>query len=371
MLSRRNFLGALSIAAIIATTPGKAIAKNSRKLINGVDISWLPEVERYRRKFFTRSRKPMDAIELLHFQGVKVGRIRVFVDPSDLNGDLNRAINLAKRLKKSKMQICIDLHYSDTWADPGHQTTPNGWSTTSISELETSVFNYTKQTLRKFKNAGITPAFVQLGNEITYGMLWPLGQINGEDATQWQNFARIQHKAHLALNQVFPKAKSILHLHCGGDYNWVSWWLEQADSYNINNYEIVGISFYPQWHGTIANLKSVLEHIAITRKQKVLIAETAYPWIDQTFGSDVIDVSHDELDGFPYTKDGQAAYLKKLQNLLLDLPNNRGIGVWWWEGLATKVENNSTILWNGGMANSAIVDLDRTALPSLIQLGRK
>ena len=371
MLSRRKFLGAMTIAALAASTPGRALAKPKRMLANGIDISWLPEIEKYKKNFFTRARRPMDAIKLMKFQGVKVGRIRVWVDPIDGNGDLDRAIKLAKRLKKANLQICIDFHYSDTWADPGHQTTPAGWSTTSIDDLEDSVYTYTKRTLRLFKAAGVTPEWVQLGNEITFGMMWPLGYIDGENVTQWQNLSRLHQAATNALREVAPKAKSILHLHPGGDYNWIKWWLEQADQYNITEYDVIGISFYTQWQGDLTNLQSVLDLIAIERRQKVLVAETAYPWTPTTFGNDVIDVSHPQLTGYPYTPTGQANYVKKIQNMLLALPNNRGLGVWWWEGLATKVEVNSTIVWNGGMANSALVNTDRTALPALIQLGLK
>lgn len=371
MLSRRKFLGAMTIAAIAASTSGRALAKQARKLANGIDISWLPEVEKYKKNYFTRSRKPMDAIKLMKYQGVKVGRIRVWVDPIDNNGDLDRAIKLAKRLKKANMQICIDFHFSDTWADPGHQTTPAAWSTTSIDDLEDQVFTYTKRTLRLFKEAGCTPQWVQLGNEIANGMMWPLGWVGGDDAIQWQNLSRLHQAATNALRSVAPQAKSILHLECGGDYGRVKWWLEQADQYNITEYDVVGISYYSQWQGDLGDLQSVLDLIAKERKQKVLIAETAYPWIDQTFGSDVIDVNHPPLAGCPYTRDGQANYVKKIQNMLLALPNNRGLGVWWWEGLATKVEVDSTIVWNGGMANSALVNTDRTALPALIQLGLK
>ncbi|MEY2673394.1 MAG: hypothetical protein RLZZ508_1271 [Actinomycetota bacterium] len=370
-LTRRRFIAASAITLFAAGKLNPASAKKTRKLLSGVDISWLPEVERYRKNFFTRSRKPLKAIKLLKYQGVKVGRIRVFVNPDSENGDLDRAIDLAKRLKKSNLQICIDLHYSDTWADPGHQTTPAGWSTTSIEDLEDSVYNYTKQTLRKFKAAGVTPEWVQLGNEISNGMMWPLGQINSSDATQWQNLSRIHQAATNALRQVAPNAKSILHLDCGGDYNRVKWWLEQADQYNLTEYDIVGVSFYSQWHGELSDLQSVLNLIAKERKQKVLIAETAYPWIAQSFGSDVININHPPLTDCPYTKSGQANYVKKLQNMLLALPQNRGLGIWWWEGLATKVESNNQIFWNGGMANSTLVDTDRTALPALIQLGLK
>ena len=369
-MKRRTFIKVSALTFLATATNRSAFASQTRKLTNGVDVSWLPEVEKYRKNFFTRSGKPMDGIKLLKYQGVKVGRIRVWVDPIDANGSLERALKLAKRLKKEKMQICIDLHFSDTWADPGHQTIPAAWSHEDVEVLATQLRNYTKQTLKKFKDADCTPQWVQLGNEITNGMLWPLGAMNSNDETQWQNLSRLLDAAHKGMRAVTPNAKSILHLDCGGDYFRVKWWLEKAEEFNINDFDVVGLSFYPQWHGSLEDLSSVVEHITTVNKQNVLIAETAYPWTDQTFGSDVYDVSIPPLTNYPYTKTGQAKYLKDIQQLLLDQPNNRGLGVWWWEGLATKVESNNQIRWNGGMANSALVDTNRIALPSLIQLGK-
>lgn len=371
MLSRRQLLGILGLTAVGSGARFPVFATAPRKLVNGVDISWLPEVEAVGGKFYTRAKKRIAPLELLFKNNLKVGRIRIWVDPEGANGSLQRGLKLAKRLKAQGMQVCIDFHFSDTWADPGHQATPAAWSTTDIDVLSSQVYSYIETTLETFVRNGVTPQWIQLGNEISNGMMWPLGAMNSNDSGQWTRLATLFNTATEAMRSVTPKAKSILHLDCGGDYERVKWWLSQADTYGIAGYDVVGVSFYPQWHGTIADLKRVLEHVAITRGQKVLVAETAYPWTDRTFGSDVIDVSHPPLSGCPYTPAGQVAFVRKLQTILLALPNNRGIGIWWWEGLSTRVGSGSAIRWNGGMANAALVDTNRVALPSLFALGQK
>lgn len=371
MLNRRQLLSILGLTVASSQLTYGAHAAPVRKLTNGVDISWLPDVEAAGGKFFTQFGKRISPIPLLAKNKIKVGRIRLWVNPVDAHGSLERALKLAKRLKAQGMQVCLDFHFSDTWADPGHQQTPAAWSDLPINELSDRLYEYVESTLKTFKRNGISPQWVQLGNEITNGMLWPLGAINSNDAGQWSRLSKLHNAASAAMRNVTPQAKSILHLDCGGDFHRVKWWLEQADAYGIDDYDVVGLSFYPQWHGTFADLKEVLEHIAITREQKVLVAETAYPWTNRRFGSDVINVDHPPLSGCSYTPAGQVAFVKKLQTLLLALPKNRGVGIWWWEGLSTRVGSGSAIRWNGGMANSTLVDTTRTALPSLIALGQK
>jgi arabinogalactan endo-1,4-beta-galactosidase len=369
-ITRRHILGLFGAAALGINFVNTAAAVPVRKLTNGIDISWLPEVEAAGGKFFTRTRKKIAPLPLMRSANLKVGRLRVWVDPSGANGSLARALKLAKRLKANGMQICVDFHFSDTWADPGNQSIPSAWSSTSLEDLSTQVHDYVVETLGEFVRAGCTPQWVQLGNEISNGTLWPLGQINSNDDDQWTRLATLHASATEAMRSVTPKAKSILHLDCGGDYYKVKWWLEKADQYAIK-YDVVGLSFYPQWHGTLGDLNKVLKHVAVTRQKRVVIAETAYPWINQTFGNDVINVAHPSLSGCPYTPSGQWSYVRKLQTMLLALPNNRGIGIWWWEGLSVGVVRNSTVTWNGGMTNSTLVDSAGTALPALLALGQK
>ncbi len=368
-LTRRELLISAGISVASMSSILQAAAATPRALRNGVDISWLPDVEAAGGHFFTNTSKRIDAISLLKSSGVKVGRIRVFVNPDTKNGNLDRAIALAKRLKLHGMDICIDLHYSDTWADPSNQSTPVAWPT-EISALELQVSKYTEETLQRFVNAGAPPEWVQIGNEIAGGFLWPLGRITTGTPTEWQNFALLHNAATQALRAILPKSKSMVHLECGGDANRIRWWLDNATAYGLSNFDVIGLSYYSQWQGSLANLGQALAVVTTEYKKPVVIAETAYPWIAKPFGNDVLDTEKSKLDGFSVSPAGQQKFVKSLSEMLRQQPNNLGLGMWWWEGLATAIQSTSGVdLWNGGMANSALVDLTGKALPALKSLG--
>ena len=367
-LSRRLFLLGSGVALSTLTSLPGLHAGKTRSLSNGADISWLPEIEAAGGRFFDGRGRRIDAIALLKQSGVKVGRIRVFVNPQTENGSLKRAIALAKRLKTHKIEICIDLHFSDTWADPANQTTPAGWSS-EIDKLENEVYKYTQETLLKFIRSGLTPDWIQIGNEVAGGFLWPLGRISSGNASEWQNFVRLQNASALAVREELPNALTIVHLECGGDYQRVQWWLDKAQTFGLNDYDVLGLSYYSQWSGSLSDLSKTLNVVTSKFKKPAVIAETAYPWTSQRFGNDVIDTSKALLAGHPLTLSGQKKFVLSLEKILRQQPENRGLGLWWWEPMAMQVLGSSAaIIWNGGMANSALVDSDGRALPALSAL---
>lgn len=369
-VSRREVLSLAALSAGVFALPMNSALAKPRKLKNGIDISWLPDLEKAGGKFFTPEGKQIDPILLMKQAGISVGRIRVWVNPTTDGASLPKAIKLAKRLKARGLEICIDFHFSDIWADPSHQAIPKSWSTSSIEQLKLDLSAYVTDALGQFVAARVSPQWVQLGNEISNGFLWPLGKVDSESSAQWGNFVGLWDAAVRAMRATLPKAKAILHLDCGGDINKVSWWLRQANLYDLSDYDILGLSYYSQWQGPLSNLKSVLSQIALSTNKQVVIAETAYPWTTRAFGSDVIDISRAGLAGLPMTPIGQSAYIAKLTNLLRALPSHRGVGIWWWEGLAHQVRfAGGNIAWTGGMDNSLLVNPAGQALPGLVILG--
>jgi len=364
-LSRKNLLQ-LSVTGLLGLTVSEAQA--AAVLKNGIDISWLPNYEAAGGKFYTSAGKLIDAFDLMKLNGVKVVRLRIFVNPNYRNGKLADAISLATRAKTAGIDVCIDLHFSDDWADPGHQWTPAGWSTTNITLLASQVKDYVIRTLTEFKTRNLPVAYVQLGNEITNGMMWPLGKIDSSNATQWQNLAKLFNAATQGLRQTLPSAKSILHLDCSGDSNRLRWWLMNASYYWIRDFDIVGLSYYPQWHGNLKALNETLEVVAWEFEKPVLIAETAYPCTTGYFGSDVIDPAKSVLAGYPATTAGQASFLKKLNTIMKSLSYGNGVGVWWWEGMVPRVVANGQVVWNSGMTNSTLVSETGKALPALANM---
>ncbi len=361
-LNRRALIQ-LSLAGMLTATASPALAATSLK--NGIDISWLPNYESAGGKFYTAAGKPTTVFDLMKLSGVRVVRIRVFVNPNYRNGKLSDAIALASRAKDAGLDVCLDLHFSDDWADPGHQQTPAGWSTTNIDVLAGQVQSYVARTLTEFKNRSIPLAYVQLGNEISNGMLWPLGRIDGNNSVQWKNLAKIFNAATSALRQIMPSAKNLLHLDCSGDSNRLRWWLMNASYYWIRDYNIVGLSYYPQWHGGLKSLTETLEVVAWEFEKPVILAETAYPYTWSTFGNDVINPAKSVLPGYALTASGQANYLKKLNTIMKGLSYGNGLGVWWWEGMVPRVLANGQVIWDSGMTNSTLVDETGKALAAL------
>jgi arabinogalactan endo-1,4-beta-galactosidase len=363
-------LGVGSQGASAAPTLGTLSKKTSRpELQNGIDISWLPVFEDAGGKLYTAGGKRIDAFALMRANGVRIARIRVFVNPSYRNGTLADALALAKRAKKAGMDFCVDLHLSDDWADPHQQTIPAAWSSTDIDILATQVAEYVSATLQAFKDQGTSPTFVQLGNEITNGMLWPLGQISSNSEQQWTSFANLYGSATDALRRVLPQATNLIHI--PNAPNSMRWWLSQAIKYGINGFDVVGISYYSQWSGGLSNLSETLKVVTTEYRRPVLIAETAYPWTNRSFGGDVLKPGNSILAGYPLTTVGQARYLRKIDALLKSQPANRGLGVWWWEGLAGRVSANGQLIWDSGMTNSTLISNRGRALPALEVLGRK
>ena len=373
LVSRRDALALLSstlaFGALAATSGATMSNAATRKLQNGIDVSWLPQLELAGAKYFDASGRALDAFDLLKNTGIKIARIRLFVGADTMNGRLDQVQMLAARAQQAGLQVCLDMHLSDTWADPGHQSTPNGWSTNNIDNLTNAVSSYVYGILSDLKQRQIAIDFVQLGNEISNGMLWPLGSITADTSAAWNNLAKVYNAAAVSLRKVYPNATNVLHLDCGGDAAKTSWWLARAAAHGITDFDSVGLSFYPQWSGDLASLQRTLRVVAVEFTKPVFVAETAYAWVNQSFGNDVIDAKKNALTGFDSTETGQAAYVTAIKNLLLALPANRGMGVWWWEGLATSIHQPGREIFNPGMANSTLVDLNGRALAALATLG--
>ncbi len=370
-ITRRQLFATTAASLVSVALPMRSDAAELRALSNGIDISWLPDVEAAGGLFYTDTGRKMDGISLMKYYGIKIGRLRVFVNPSSGNGNLDRAIALAKRLKAAGIEVCVDLHYSDDWADPGWQQVPAAWPT-NIADLEVQVIDYTTATLKKFLAAGISPQWVQIGNEISNGFLWPIGHIASGSHTEWENFVTLYNAGAYALRETLPKAKSVLHLDCGGDPNRVRNWYTTATEHGLADFDVFGLSYYCQWQGSLDNLQTTLNVVSIELKKPVLIAETAYPWTSQKFGNDVIDTSTAHIDGYPQSPEGQMNYVATLVNAIRSQPKNLGVGIWWWEGLAIQVKSASASeLWNGGMENSTLVDITGKALPAFTVLGHR
>jgi len=237
----------------------------------GADISWVQQQED-KGLTYTDNGVKKDVLTILTDNGFNWIRLRLFVDPKAEKGyskegycDLEHTLSMAKRIKASGMKFLLDFHYSDNWADPGKQFTPSSWVSLKGKALEDKIFSYTKEVLVRFKKEGVTPDMVQIGNEINHGMVWPEGKT---DSTLIR-FSNLLRRAGEAVRVVDPKIQIMIHIALGGQNKESVWFLDRILKNGVT-FDILGQSYYPEYHGTLDDLKNNLTDM-IARYHKPLV----------------------------------------------------------------------------------------------------
>lgn len=206
----------------------------------GADVSWITEFEALGYKFYNANNQPVECMSLLKNEcGVNSIRLRVWVNPVRGWNNIDDVVVKARRAASLGMRIMIDFHYSDHWADPSQQETPDAWKNMNISELCNAVTEHTKEMLLKLKVFGVTPEWVQVGNEIPTGFLYPLGQYINQD-----NFTALINAGYDASKSIFPNVKVIVHLDSGQDlYRYTR--IFDILKNKSGKYDMIGMSLYP------------------------------------------------------------------------------------------------------------------------------
>lgn len=287
--------------------------KKNAEFAKGADIGWLPQMEATGYKFYDTDGKEKDCIQLLKDRGMNSIRLRVWVDPSDdkASGHCSKeeTVAMALRAQKMGMRIMIDFHYSDSWADPAKQFKPKAWEKHSFAELLNDVYNHTFDVISALKKAGVTPEWVQIGNEIPGGMLWPEGSTDN-----WKQLGQLLNKGYDAVKAIDKKIKVIVHVDEGNNNEKFRKFFDNATEQKVR-YDVIGLSYYPYWikkdyTETIADLQFNLNDMAKRYGKEVMVVEVG--------GED---------DKIQNTKELLAATIKAVRNV----PNNKGIGVLYWE----------------------------------------
>ncbi|MHC4228049.1 MAG: glycosyl hydrolase 53 family protein [Planctomycetota bacterium] len=349
---------------VLTAVCGRVRSASNRggKFLVGGDISALTKIEQAGGVFRNEGR-PGDAIEIMSKYGCNCFRLRLFVNPTYKNvvvNDLSYTIALAKRIKAAGAKLLLNFHYSDTWADPGHQSKPKAWEDLGFKSLEKKVHEYTRDCILEFKKAGALPDMVQPGNEIAPGMLWPDGKLYGvgEPEKQWDKFARLLKSAVQGVRDASgsDNVRIVLHIHSGGDWSKTKYFFEHIEKREVP-YDIIGLSYYPWWHGSMEDLRENLRNVTATFSKDVFVVETAYPHRP-------VRLSKGEKDRnmrWPMTPMGQEAFLGELVRTVLETPKDRGLGVLWWYPESIPVK--SLRIWYGGA--NAMFDSDGNVLPVL------
>lgn len=312
-----------------------AVTKAQSTFYRGVDLSYLQELEANGAVFYDNGNRA-DAITIFKNHGVNIVRLRLWYHPQNGYDDLSHTLKMAKRVKAAGLDLLLDIHYSGTWADPSHQTPPAAWTNLSYSVLKDSVYQYTYHVIKALKAQSTLPAIVQIGNEITDGMLWNTGRVGGsyDTQTQWTQFAGLLNSGiNGAKDAAKPNSiKIMIHIDRGGDFNGAKWFFDNLNTQAVN-YDIIGLSYYPWWHGSLSDMSNNLTQLAARYGKPILIAETAYPWTlnwDDNVNN-IVGSSSQLLSGYPATVSGQQSYLNKVFSIVRNVPNHLGIGVIYWE----------------------------------------
>jgi arabinogalactan endo-1,4-beta-galactosidase len=361
----------------VTVTPGRVSHQ-----VRGIDLSGLAKNEDLGAVYHDSSGQVADPVEVLEESGANLGRLKVWVDPADGYNDLEHVVATAKRIDAAGMDLLIDFHYSDRWADPGAQLTPAAWEGLTAVELADRVYDHTHQVLDALATEGITADYVQIGNEINPGMLWPWGQtwdVDPDDDVadaQWDNLALFLAAGARAVADVSGNTLVLLHL---TNINWgvdaFTWWFDEITARDVD-FDLIALSFYGYWHGSFADLQQTISVVSERYDKDVLVVETAYPFTLEDDPSapweNIIDQPDELVIGYPATSQGQSAYLRAVFDAVASAPGGRGVGAVYWEPAWTAVDGAG---WDpedpasgNAWENQALFDFDGVVLPAADEL---
>ncbi len=337
----------------------------------GGDVSMIPSYENQGAVYKDFDGKPVRLLPFLKKQGWNMIRVRLFVDPQNapeehkgegVCQDLRYVTALCRQIKKSGMQVMLDFHYSDTWADPAKQFTPKRWERCDSQAMADSVYAYTRASLLALKKAGVVPEMIQVGNEITNGMLWPTGKLNPAGDENWDTVTDLLKAGCRACREVCPQSQIIIHTEKAGDWDVTKSYYQHLRRYGVD-YDIIGLSYYPMWHGTIPNLGENLRRLNWLFPDKpVMIVETAAyysherdPWAKPGQYSEFQEIS----------PEGQAAFTREL---VAELQKHHNVtGLFWWFPEENAFGNEVTKGWlNRGLFDNHTGQV----LPAMKEFGR-
>ena len=359
-------------------------------MIHGMDISSMDEVVKCGGKFYDGGQEK-GLLEILKSYGVNYVRLRLWLEPCSGDGkpygaggnDLEVTVKLAKQVKEAGLRYLLDFQYSDFWADPGKQIKPKAWKDYGEKELETAVYAYTRDTLLTLKGNGCLPDMVQVGNEITNGLLWPEGKKPAYDHIVCFVNAGIR-----GVREVEKSIPVMLHLDHGNDQEMYKDWFDNYLRRGGEDFEVIGMSYYPVWNGNMQGLIDNMNMLAARYGKPMVVVEVSQPFTLEDY-AEYEGLAQEQRKGYaakpslareleyPATVEGQCAFMERLIREVAAVKDGLGIGYFYWEpawlpvkgsGWATpeslEYMNDSGPCGNE-WANQALFDYEGNALPAL------
>ncbi len=331
--------------------------------IMGMDASSVPSLEKSGVKYYDYNGEETDVFKTLAENGINYIRVRVWNDPFNAEGkgygggncNIDTAVEIGKRATKYKMNLLVDFHYSDFWADPAKQMEPKAWKGMNLTEKSDALYDYTVSCLKKLKDNKVRVGMVQIGNETN-------GKMCG--VSTWNGLSKLFNAGASAVREVLPKALVALHFANPEKADNYRTYAEKLNDFYVD-YDVFASSYYPYWHGTLDNLSTILSEIATKYNKKVMVAETSYAYTpeDTDFSSNTIGEGGAFIKSYPFTVQGQANSVCDVIETVANTKN--GIGVCYWEGtwitVGTSSYEENAALWEkygSGWASSYSVDYD-------------
>ena len=363
--------------------------KRHMKFVKGMDLSTLLELERCGAKYYDNGEE-RDLLAIMKSYDVDTIRIRLWNDPWSETGesygagenDLKTSLEIAKRVTAAGFGVLLNFHYSDFWADPGKQIKPKAWADYGVKELEQAVYDYTLESMQTFLDAGVNITMVQVGNELSNGLLWPEGKVPNYD-----NIATFVNAGIRAVRKADAAIPVMIHLDNGGNNALYREWFDNFTKRG-EDFEIIGLSYYPFWHGSLQMLNDNMNDIAERYGKDLVIAEVSMGYTMEDY-KNYEKLSDEERKGYatrpalvekieyPMTKHGQYDFMEDFLNRISHIKGGKGKGFFYWEpawipvpgsGWATpaslKYMNDPGPCGNE-WANQALYDYDGNALPTL------
>jgi arabinogalactan endo-1,4-beta-galactosidase len=317
--------------------------------IMGADVSMLAQMEANGARFYEGGQQK-DCLQILRDHGINWIRLRTWVDPTDDNqvalgggnDDLATTVALASRAKQMGFGFLLDFHYSDWWADPGKQNMPKAWTGLNSTQLQAAVYEYTSRTIRTLAAAGAMPDMVQIGNEINGGMMWPAGQTfpkSGVEIGGYDGLAALLTSGIKAVHDADPyganpakRARIVIHLANGGDNDLYRTVFDNLTSRGVD-FDVIGLSYYNYWHGPLKDLVTNLNDISQRYGKDVAVVETAYAYgLSNAEATPDLFTGTTQDDGdYVASVAGQATAVRDVIAAVAQVPNKRGLGVFYWE----------------------------------------
>lgn len=311
--------GSLGFVVASILLAGDTAAEHRLDYAIGADVSFIDHAVLLGGRFADRE-SDLEGLELIRHRGFNWVRLRLFVSPQELPNDLAYTTRLAVRAKQLGFKLLLDFHYSDTWADPGKQYKPTAWEDLKLNGLCERVRAHTRDAIDELSEAGAAPDMVQIGNEVIHGMLWPTGRL----PDNWEAFSRLVRAGIQGVHDAdcIKPPLVMIHIDRGGDWPATESFFDNCIEHGIE-FDVIGQSFYPWWHGSLGDLRDNLHRTASKYDKDIVVVEAAYYWRKGVYPQ--------EEGPFPETPEGQRAFLTAVDRIVREVPDGRGKGVFWWE----------------------------------------